>query len=65
MSGVPRIALTAKDAALSLGMSVDSLEKFVQPHVRVIRQGRLRLFPVAELSRWAEENAARLFEEAA
>lgn len=57
---VPRVAVTREEAASALGMgSVDSFERYVQPHVRIIRRGRLRLVPVAELERWALENAER------
>jgi hypothetical protein len=56
---VPRVALTREEAAASLGMSVDSFERHVQPTVRVIRRGRLRLVAVTELERWAEEHAER------
>ena len=35
---IPRIALTRQEAAEALGMgSVDSFERHVQPHVRMIR----------------------------
>lgn len=61
---IPRITLTASEAADALGMSVDSLERFVLPEVRVIRRGRLRLLPVAELERWAEAHAERTLEAA-
>ena len=44
-------------AADMLSMSVDSLERYVLPHVRVVRRGRLRLIPTDELRRWATENA--------
>ena len=54
---VPRIALTREEAAAALGMSLDSFEKYVQPHLRMIRRGRLRLVPVPELERWAAEAA--------
>jgi hypothetical protein len=54
---VPRIALTRLEAAVSLGMSVDSFERYVQPDIRLVRCGRLRLAPVSELERWVEENA--------
>lgn len=68
MSG-PTVTLTAQPiavdrttAAAMLGLgSVDSFERHVQPHVRCIRRGRLRLFPVAELERWADTNAEHLF----
>jgi hypothetical protein len=57
---VPRIALTREEAAAALGMSVDSFERHVQPTIRLIRCGRMRLVPVAELQRWASENAERV-----
>jgi hypothetical protein len=45
-------------------MSVDSFDRYVGPHVRCVRRGRLRLYPVSELQRWADENAERLLGEA-
>jgi hypothetical protein len=59
------IALPKPQAAAALGMSVDSFDRYVGPHVRCIRRGRLRLYPVAELERWATENAERILEGAA
>src|SRR5690242_16846380 len=59
------IALPKPAAAAALGMSVDSFERYVQSDVRCIRRGRMRLYPVAELERWAAENAKRLLSEAA
>jgi hypothetical protein len=58
----PRIALTRVEAAVSLGMSVDSFERYVQPEIRLVRCGRLRLAPVSELERWVEENAEHILE---
>jgi len=40
-----------------LGISIDSFERHVQPDVRLIRRGRLRLVPLCELERWAAEQA--------
>ncbi len=54
------IALAKPEAAAALGMSVDSFERHVQPHLRCIRRGRLRLFPVSELERWADANAEQV-----
>ena len=59
------IALGKAEAAAALGMSVDSFERYVQSDVRCIRRGRLRLFPTVELERWADDNAERIFKEAA
>ncbi len=38
-------------------MSIDSFERYVQPELRLIRRGRIRVVPVRELERWLEENA--------
>jgi len=57
LAPVPRTALTREEAAASLGLSLDSFERYVQPSIPMIRRGRLRLVPVAELGRWAEREA--------
>ena len=49
--------MSREEAAASLGISVDSFERHVQPELRLIRRGRLRLVPISELQRWAEEHA--------
>jgi hypothetical protein len=56
---VAPIAVTRTTGAEMLGMSLASFERHVQPDLRVIRRDRLRLIPVAELERWARENAER------
>lgn len=56
---VPRVALTREEAAAALGMSLDSFERHVQPELRLIRRGKLRLIPVCELERWADGAAER------
>jgi len=56
---VPRVALTRAEAAESIGMSLDSFERYVQPEVRLVRCGRVRLVPLAELEQWVERNAER------
>jgi hypothetical protein len=53
------VALTKPQAAAALGVSVDSFERHIQSDLKVIRRGRLRLFPVAELERWANAHAER------
>jgi hypothetical protein len=58
------IALAKPEAAAALSMSVDSFERYVQSDLRCVRRGRLRLFPVTELERWANENAERTLEAA-
>src|SRR4051794_17140968 len=56
---VPRIALDRDEAAAALGMSLRTFERYVQPHVPMLRLGTKRLVPVAELERWAHEAAER------
>ena len=51
------IALSKPEAAAALSMSVDSFERHVQSDVRCIRRGRLRLYAVAEIERWALDSA--------
>lgn len=59
LAPIPRVALTREEAAAAVSMSLDSFERYVQPHIQMVRRGRLRLVPVSELSRWVEENAER------
>jgi hypothetical protein len=40
-------------------MGTTSFDEYVRPHVRAVRRGKLRLYPVPELERWADENAER------
>ena len=56
---IPRIALDREEAAAALGMSLDSFERHVQPTVRMVRLGRMRLVPIAELERWLADHAER------
>ena len=55
----PRLALSRPEAADALGMSLDSFERHVQPQLRLVRYGRMRLIPIRELERWLELNAAQ------
>ncbi len=56
---IPRLALTREEAAAAVGMSLDSFERHVQPTLRLVRLGRMRLVPIAELERWLDEHAER------
>jgi len=56
---VPRVALTRAEAAAALGLSVEAFRVHVQPHLRLIRRGRIVLVPLVELERWAIESAER------
>ena len=52
---VPRIALTQQEACVSLGCGEEFFAEHVRPYLWVVRQGRKRLFPVAELRRAVRE----------
>ena len=54
---VPRLALSKQDAARALGVSVTFFEAEIAHELRMVRRGRRRLVPVAELQRWLQENA--------
>jgi hypothetical protein len=56
---LPRITLTREEAAETLGMSLDSFERHVQPRIALLRLGRMILVPVAELERFATDYATR------
>ena len=60
---VPRIALTRAEAAEALGVGLTTFKKKIAPELRVIREGKVRLYPVAELERWADERAERALDD--
>jgi hypothetical protein len=54
---VPRLLLSRREAAASLGMSLDTFERRVQPVIKLVPCGQLVLIPLGELERWCEEHA--------
>jgi hypothetical protein len=58
-ASVPRIALTPPEAAAAIGVGPDFFDAYVAPQLRLVRRGRKRLVPVAELERWVTESASR------
>lgn len=54
----PRLALRKEEAARALGISDESFDRYVKPHVRVVRWGSLRVYPISELQRVLESEAA-------
>jgi excisionase family DNA binding protein len=62
-ASVPRLALTAMEAAASLGVSHDFFREHIAPELRWARRGRKKLVSVRELERWLEAESARLFAE--
>lgn len=56
---IPRITLRQNEAAAALGVSIPRLMELVEHDgLPVVRRGRTLLFPVADLARWASEQAA-------
>jgi hypothetical protein len=47
----PRLALRKEEAAAALGISDESFDRYVRPHLAVCRWGSLRVYPVAEIER--------------
>lgn len=58
-----RLSYSKSEAAAALGVSVDFFDEHVQPELRIVRCGRRRLVPRAELERWLEQSAARALED--
>jgi hypothetical protein len=54
---VPRLLLSRREAAVALGMSLSHFQRHVQPSVRCVYSGQLRLYPIKDLERWADEHA--------
>lgn len=42
---------------MAVGMSESSFKRHVQPELRIVRRGSLRIIPIPELQRWLEGNA--------
>lgn len=52
-----KVLHTRVEAAEMLSMSIDSFEKYVQPHVRWVQRGRLMLIKPSEVQRWADSSS--------
>jgi excisionase family DNA binding protein len=61
--GAPRLALSASEAAESIGVSRDFFDEHVRRDLRVVRRGRRVLVPVRELERWLDREACRVLDE--
>jgi hypothetical protein len=51
---VPRLLLTRREAAASLGMSLSHFQRFVQPNLSCVYCGQLRLYRPSDLERFVE-----------
>jgi excisionase family DNA binding protein len=54
----PRLSLRIEEAADALGVSVDTFERHIASELRVVYVGRVRLYPVPEIERWLDRQAA-------
>ncbi len=59
---VPRYTLTRREAAAALGISLNHVERRVQPELKVVASGQLILIPVNELERWVQRHARYMVE---
>lgn len=59
-AAIPRLALSIDEACQSLGVSWDFWHEHIAEHIRIVRRGRRKMVPVAELERWLAENAERV-----
>jgi excisionase family DNA binding protein len=48
----PALLVSRQEAAARLSVSLSHFKRAVQPHLRLVRSGGLRLVPVSELERW-------------
>jgi excisionase family DNA binding protein len=53
-------ALSKKEAAEALGISVDHLERHVLQHIRIAYIGQRRLIPIQELERFLTQHATHI-----
>jgi excisionase family DNA binding protein len=56
-AAVPRIAMSKQEAASALGVSIDFFDEHIARDLRMVRVGRRRLVPIAELERWLDDHA--------
>jgi len=54
---VRRLLLTRKEAAEALGVSLSHFQRHVQPYLRYVPCGQLRLYRLADIEDWVEEHA--------
>jgi hypothetical protein len=62
LAPVPRLALDVTEACAAVGVSWDTWRAHIEPEVRLVRIGRRKLVPVAELERWLADHAETTLE---
>lgn len=58
-----RLALRKQEAAAWIGISDETFDRYVKPHARVVRLGGVRIYPIGDLLRFLDEQAAAPLEE--
>jgi len=56
----PVLALGVEQACEALGVSWDMWRSHIEPDVKIVRLGRRKLIPVAELERWLADHAEKV-----
>lgn len=59
----PRLALRKAEAVAALGVSDETFDRYVRPTLPVVRCGTVRLYPVAGIAAWLEDNATAPLDE--
>ena len=54
---VPALALRRAEAAAALGVSLETFDEHIRPHIAAVQVGSVVTYPVAELRRFLTENA--------
>jgi hypothetical protein len=60
---VPALALRRAEAAAALGVSVETFDAHIRPHVPAARVGSVVVYSVAGLQSWLSHSAATLHED--
>ena len=55
---VPALALRRAEAAAALGVSLETFDAHIRPHLAAVSAGSVVLYPVAELQRFLENASA-------
>ncbi len=53
----PALALSIEQACASLGVGWDLWKSSIEHEIRIVRIGRRKLVPVAELEKWLDQHA--------
>jgi len=54
---IPPLALRRSEAAIAVGVSDESFDQHVRPHVPAVTLGSVRVYPIAGLEQWLHDNA--------